>query len=211
MYRFLRTNLMLAFALYALSGCYPKGPEYYDDLDLTITDYDPDYNFGAQQKYFMPDTVSFTTNIKDLEIDDKDVQNLLNEIETNFTQRGYTRLDAADIEDAEFVIGVNIITVENNGVGWTPIPPYYPGWGWGGIYYPPYWGAYYSYSYTTGSVIVEWFDPQEPPKPDKDGNELQPVHWVAALNGLVSSAGNSARVEAGINQAFVQSPYIQSK
>ena len=35
-----------------LAGCYPKGPEYYSDLDLTATDYDPEYKFGDQKYYF---------------------------------------------------------------------------------------------------------------------------------------------------------------
>jgi predicted small lipoprotein YifL len=211
MSKFFKKNLLFALVLYAMAGCYPKGPESYSDLDLTITDYNPDYSFATQKKYFMPDTVSFSSNTKDDELTDAEAQKILNEVETNLTERGYERLDAADIDNADFVISVSVVTLKNTGVGWTPYPPLYPGWGWGGGYYPPYWGAYYSYSYTTGSIIIEWYDPQESSVPSDKG-DLQPIDWVAALNGLVSqtSNDNTSRIEAGINQAFIQSPYIQS-
>jgi hypothetical protein len=47
--------MVLGVAL--LYGCYPKGPEYTSDYDLVVSDYDPDYDFGSQKTYFMPDTV----------------------------------------------------------------------------------------------------------------------------------------------------------
>ena len=96
-----------------------------------------------------------------------------------------------------------------------PGPPWYPGWGWGpgwGGWYPPYWGGYYTYNFTTGSVIINWWDPQESPAPTSTDEDNQPVHWVATFNGLVSSSkeNNAARIKSSINQAFTQSPYIQS-
>ena len=35
--------------------------------------------------------------------------------------------------------------------------------------------------------------------------------WTAALNGLVSGSYNLTRVTDGINQAFKQSPYLNTK
>lgn len=204
----------IAIALYILTSCYPKGPEYYSDLDLTVTDYDMEYNFGAQKKYFMADTVEYITNIDDGELDDADVAKLLQEIESNFTSRGYQRVDPADIAAAEFAITVSVIASETTNIGWVPGPPMYPGWGWGpgwGGYYPPYWGGYYGYSYTTGSVIINWWDPQE--SPPSSIEDLQPIHWISTFNGLVSSSqgNNASRIASSITQAFKQSPYIQSK
>lgn len=214
MYKIFKHGAGLTLALYILAGCYPKGPEYYSDLDLTVTDYDMEYNFGDQKKYFMADTVEYITNIEDGELDDADVQKLLFEIESNLMSRGYEPVDEADIDNAEFAITVSVIASKNSGVGWVPGPPYYPGWGWGpgwGGYYPPYWGGYYSYSYTTGSVIINWWDPQISPAAGTT-EDLQPIHWVSTFNGLVSSSeqNNAARIESSINQAFTQSPYIQS-
>ncbi len=215
MHNSFKIGVVLSIALYILVGCYPKGPEYYSDLDLTVTDYDKDYNHGAQKKYWMADAVEYITNIDDSELDQADVLKLLEEIEINFTSRGYVRLDTADIDDAEFVITVSVIASESTSVGWIPGYPCYPGWGWGcGFppYYPPYWGGYYTSTYTTGSVIINWWDPQEPTVPQLS-EEAQPIHWVATFNSLVSTSkeNNAARIEAGINQAFKQSPYIQSK
>ena len=70
--------------------------------------------------------------------------------------------------------------------------------------------AYWN-SYTTGSVIMNWFDPQEPPVP-VESVDLQPIHWVATFNGLLSSSeqNNKDRIAFSVNQAFKQSPYIQS-
>lgn len=197
-----------------VAGCYPKGPEYYSDLDLTVTDYDDSYDFGAQKSYWMADTVEYITNIEDSEIDDADVQKLLQQIETNFTDRGYTRLPLDQPDAADFVITVSVIASKYTGVGWTPAPPWFPGWGWGpgwGGWYPPAWGGYYSYSYTTGSVITNWWDPQDAPVQNTE--DKVPTHWIASFNGLVSStkSNNASRIESSINQAFDQSPYIQSK
>lgn len=214
MHNILKPGLVLLSVLYILAGCYPKGPEYYSDSDLTITDYDINYDFGGQKKYFMPDTIEYKTNIKDSELDPADVQELLNQIEANFSEQGYERLDAANPDEAEFVISVSAIATESSGGGWIGGPPCYPGWGWGcgwGGYYPPYYGGYYSYSYTTGSVVINWFDPQVEPVP-VDGGEAQPVHWLAIFNGLMSStpANNKSRIAASVDQAFKQSPYIKS-
>jgi hypothetical protein len=213
MYKLLKPGVVLISALYLLSGCYPKGPEYYSDLDLTATDFDASYSFANQKYYWMADTVEYITNIKDGELDDGDVARLLDEIEMNFAARNYKKIKGSEpenLDSAEFVITVSVIAADNTVVGWVPGYPCY--WGcWGG-YYPPYWGSYYSYSYTTGSVIMNWFDPQEDPVPS-DTEELQPIHWVATFNGLLSNSekDNKDRVKESINQAFTQSPYIKSE
>ena len=209
-------GLAFSAVLLLLAGCYPKGPEYYSDLDLTITDYDQDYydKFGQQKTYWMADTVEYITNIEDSEIHPDDVELLLAEIAANLEAAGYDRVSVTDPPVPDFVITVSVIASKYTGVGWVPGYPCYPGWGWGcgwGGYYPPYWGGYYAYSYTTGSVITNWFDPQEPPV-SEDGEEFQPVHWVATFNGLVSSSrdNNATRIQSSINQAFKQSPYIKA-
>lgn len=191
-----------------LAGCYPKGPEFYSDLDLTATDYDPDYQFEDQKYYWMADTVRYITNVEDDAIDPDDEQELLDKIAFKLAERNYKRVGIQYPDSAEFVISVNVISTKNSGIGWVPGPPCYPGWWgcWPG-YYPPYWGGYYSYSYTTGSVIMNWYDPQSPTEGDEP-----PIFWVAAFNGLISSnkQNNIGRIDSAIDQAFKQSPYIQS-
>lgn len=214
MTKFLNPGALVLLVLLFLAGCYPKGPEYYSDTDLTVTDYDTEYDFGTQKNYWMADTVEYITNIEDSEIDQEDVDALLSQMASNFSNVGYTRVDLDKPEEADFAITISVIASKYTGVGWVPGPPGYPGWGWGpgwGGYYPPYWGGYYSYSYTTGSVITNWWDPDTPAPAAADENE-QPVHWVATFNGLLSSSNsnNVGRVIASVDQAFKQSPYIKS-
>jgi hypothetical protein len=210
----LPSTLFLVFSIF-LFGCYPKGPEYYEDTDLTVTDYDAGYNFASQRTYWMADTVEYTTNIKDSELDDALVEDLISKVAENMASRGYQRLSNEQIDNADFALTISVVSSRNTGVGWVPGPPYYPGWGWGpgwGGWYPPYWGGYYSYSYTTGSVFIHWWDPQESLATTADGEDLQPVHWVGIFNGLVSSSSNNnaSRVSRSVDQAFNQSPYIRS-
>mgnify|MGYP000521890991 CR=1 FL=1 len=211
-------GICYALLIFSLASCYPKGPEFYEDLDLTITDYDEDYDFGAQHFYYLEDSVGIDTNIEDFDetVLEEFIDDLLDQIESNLENRGYVRIDSSEIENANFVVGVNIVASQNTGAGWVPGPPWYPwyppGWwgpGWGG-YYPPYWGGgYYAYSYTTGSVFINWWDPQLAAVQTEDS---QPLHWMALFNGLLSenSGNNEARIRSSINQAFIQSPYIQS-
>lgn len=212
----LRHGFALTAVLLMLAGCYPKGPEYYSDLDLTVTDYNQDYyeKFGQQQKYWIADTVEYITNIEDSELDPVDVNELLNQFKINLNNAGYTKVDVDKPDEADFVITISVIASEYKGVGWVPGYPCYPGWGWGcgwGGYYPPYWGGYYAYSYTTGSVIANWYDPDEPTVPI-EGEDVPQIQWVSTFNGLVSSSAsnNKERIAFSVDQAFKQSPYIKA-
>ena len=69
MQKLLKPAAIVAVISLLFAGCYPKGPEYYSDLDLTVTDYDTEYNFGDQKKYWIADTVRFITNIEDNDIE----------------------------------------------------------------------------------------------------------------------------------------------
>ena len=212
-YTSLKVAAFFFVGLILLSQCYPKGPEFFSDLDLTATDYDPEYNFGEQKLFWVADTVNYITNQEDDKIDPDVERALINKFVTKLEERNYTRVAVDDPDAAEFVLTINVTSIRVTGVGWIPGPPCYPGW-WGCFpgYYPPYWGGYYAYSYNQGSVISNWYDPQTPPVPVEGFGDQQPVHWVAAFNGLISSneSNNAARIDAGIDQAFKQSPYVQS-
>lgn len=96
--------------------------------------------------------------------------------------------------------------------------PGYPGWGgWWGGWYPGYGGCYYcgypsygSTSYEVGTVLLEMYDarkipPAGPVPPDLD------MSWIAVLRGMIGTNPNtnSTRVISGIQQAFLQSPYLK--
>lgn len=208
--KIINTAIKAAFVFstfYLLNGCYPKGPEYYSDLDLTATNYDPGYDFENQKYFWMADTVRYITNVEDDEIDPDDESALLQKVESKLEELNYKRVEISSPDSAEFVITVSVLSTQSSGIGWVPGPPCYPGWWgcWPG-YYPPWWGGYYSYSYSTGSVIIDWYDPQVDPVL-QNSEEEQPIHWTAAFNGLISSSkeNNIARINAAIDQAFKQS------
>jgi hypothetical protein len=198
-----------------LLGCYPKGPEYYSDMDITATHHDENYNFGNVKYYWMPDTVHIQGNIDLTESERKDLEKLIiEELESQFSQRGYVRLKEGDpilMDSVDFIVTSDVIGVNYQGGAWVPDPGWGwwgPGWGW---YYPPYWGGWYPYyySYTTGTVIttmgdIKNIDPVE---------ETIPAVWMSVYDGLMSStqSNNASRAKASIQQSFTQSPYLESK
>jgi len=208
---------LAASLIIILSGCYPKGPEFIQDFGIVVTDYDPDFDFGSRKTYYMPDTIHLETNmdIEDVEDRLRELEALiLDLVEENMEARNYDRIDTTSAEAPDLVVTVTAYAFENAGVGWVPGP----GWGWWGGYYPPGWwgpgwGWYYpgwypvGYSYNTGTVIMHMGDPDVTILEDD-------VHvaWVGALDGILSSSesSNTQGITNGINQAFTQSPYIQS-
>jgi hypothetical protein len=208
----------ILFILAALIyGCYPGGPEFISDYSLVVTDYDKDFSFGDKKTYFMPDTINFATNQEDI---DEEVilgfeEIILNQIETNMSSRGYDRVDSTAAEAPDLFIGVHVIAINNEGVAWIPgggwWGGYYPpGWGWGGWggwYYPPYYPV--GYSYQTGTVLIHMADPNATDIPEDDDVKIV---WFGGLDGLLSSvtSNNETAVINGIDQAFDQSPYLQS-
>ena len=44
-----RSITAMAMLIILLAGCYPQGPEYVEDLDVVITDYEPSYDFSSQR------------------------------------------------------------------------------------------------------------------------------------------------------------------
>ena len=77
----------------------------------------------------------------------------------------------------------------------------YWGWGWG-WYYPPY---YTVSSYTTGSLIMVISDPNEETPINRS-----PAVWVGIGNGLLTGAYDIDRATDAVDQAFAQSPYLQT-
>ena len=74
---------------------------------------------------------------------------------------------------------------------WCWYYPYYCGWGW---YYPVS-------SYTSGTMVMTLI---------ADGEEfVEPQRvWLGAINGLLSGTYDADRVSNAIDQAFIQSPYL---
>jgi hypothetical protein len=186
-------------AALALSSCYP-------DYGLTVTDYDavatyhkPDVTFGGYSTFFLVPTVQHVlppggsddfTRAYD--------QTILTSVENNLEALGYVKV--LDTADADLAVQVSVSTQEYMVYyGWGG----YWGWGW---YWPGYYPPAYGYSYTTGSVIVDMADVLK----SNESSTATSV-WMAILQGLAgqtTGATTESRIRNGIDQAFVQSPYL---
>ncbi|MBL7845668.1 MAG: DUF4136 domain-containing protein [Cyclobacteriaceae bacterium] len=191
--------LFAALPALLLWGCYPAGPEYYEDLDVVITSYEENFDFVSKGTYAMPDKI---VKISGTIIDGEDPEfvkepfntQILNKIEQNMTALGWEKV--ANPEDADITLLP---------ASWTNTTIYYwydywcwyyyyCGWGWG---YPS------ASSYTTGTLVMTLV---------ADGDDfIEPTRvWTGAINGLLSGAYDINRVNNGIDQAFAQSPYLKT-
>jgi hypothetical protein len=193
----------LTAIVFLLTQCYPAGPDYVQQLDLVYSNYDPGYDFTTKQTYYIPDQI--------MKIDDdlvagndpnfvKDPYStqLLNQIKQNMAADGW-QLVGKDA-DPDVVLAP---------VAYMLTTTYYYGGYWGG-WYGGWYGWYYPYpvttSYTTGSLIVTMLDPNDL-SPDDKARAV----WSFIINGLLegSSTDFTNRYTQGIDQAFIQSPYIK--
>jgi hypothetical protein len=193
--------ILLAGIILLMVSCYPDGPEYYEDLDLVFTNYDETFDFDGQSTYAIPDKiVKITGNLADGEepeyVQEPYNSQLLSKIESNMAAMGYTK--AADPESADLVLFPAVWT--NTTVYywydyWCWYYYYYCGWGW---YYPTV------TTYTTGTLVMALVP---------TGDEyIEPTSvWTAALNGVLSGAYDISRSNEAIDQAFEQSPYLDTK
>ena len=93
----------------------------------------------------------------------------------------------------------------NDPYWWLDYPGYWPSgyWGnWTGFYYP----YPVSYTYTTNALITDMVDLTGE---EKEGTALEVV-WTSYIGGPAGSTvqGDVARMQKAIDQAFLQSPYL---
>lgn len=207
--------LGVIFTLAILNSCYDSPDLGGLSSELVVsTDVDLDVDFSSYSTYYLSDTIHIVTNSikRDSIMVSPESDDVINEIEANMNERGYTRsIDPNDIitKTADIAIATNIIRVTNTGQTcygwWGNYPGYWSPWGWGGGgYYYPYCTTY---KYDTGTLILEFGD-------IKNSNTTDDVKamWTAAMFGVLSSydSTNIDRAVNAVEQAFLQSPYIQN-
>ncbi len=199
--------LVLAIALATLAGCYPGGPESFDDIGLVLTFKNPDTDFTGLRTYAMADTVVVldADNNSATPLDRQFNPTILSALQTNMASHGFTRVspDSA-APDLWLAVGAVQSEVWISWQSWGYWGGYYPP-GWGGGYYPPQTGVA---SFDQGSIVwqlldVRGFDPANP-------TSTPQVIWLGGINGAIrsSNATNHGAIENGIDQGFAQSPYI---
>ena len=209
------TILLIAIGVVTtLAGCYPKGGDNTTDFDLAASVYDPAVDFDDYRTYIIPDTVAVISEDEDEMIPEAREQLILDEIKRNLTFLGWVEETDPANNQPDVVITASAWKLTNTVIyewwsywGWYPGWGYWPGWGGGCCYYPWYpWGGTTVYQYTTGTVLIDMFDPSELDAVD----EQFPTMWLGAVNGLAegSNAAINQRLVDGIEQVFEQSPYL---
>jgi hypothetical protein len=198
-------TLAMIAGLGLLWGCYPDGAEYYEETDIVYTNYDKKFDFKSKGTYSMPNKiVKITGNLVDGEEPEfvKEPYNtqVITRIQENMNKMGYTYVDTQDATDVDLVLLPAVwtnTTVYYYYDYWCWYYPYYCGWGWG-WYYPSY------STVTTGTLLMTLVT--------DDANYVEPTNvWTAAANGLMSGYGDVTRINNAIDQAFKQSPYLNTK
>lgn len=186
-----------------LSGCYPDGADYTEEYDIVYTVYDEGYNFQNATTYSLPDQIVILGDDEDSPdfIPDLYAVPILANIDAHLQALGWSKVSNESSPDVQVMPA-----------SWTTTTISY----WGGgywCYWDPYYcsggGWYYPYpivsSYTTGTFLVNMIDNVTP---TTDGKRT--VVWNAAMNGLFQGSFDGDRIDAAIDQAFEQSPYLQT-
>jgi hypothetical protein len=196
-----RNVFYLIGIIFLMVSCYPGEVESYEELDLVYTNYTENFDFASKGTYAMPDKiVKITGNLTEGQepefVDPSFAIPILNKIEENMTALGWTKVADPEAADLAFMPAV-----------WTntTVVYWYDYWCWYYYYYCG-WGYYYPYytSYTTGTMVMFLV---------ASGDEyIEPSNvWSAAINGVMSGSYDLSRVTKGIDQAFKQSPYLNTK
>jgi hypothetical protein len=186
-----------------------------DTSQLTVnfvvqTSKEPNADFGSYKTYYIADTIArITTDPNDSLWIGPDAKQLVDAVKGNMNARGYTFV-ATRYSHPDLGLGLTVLKDLN-------ITVMYPGywWGyWGGCYwgycgYPPYY-PYYGpvvYSVPTGTIVLDMIDLK-----NAATNEKLYVPWASVMSGGLGYTSDDLQlgVEA-INQAFDQSPYIQTQ
>ena len=222
---------LLPFSVLIYS-CYPEFDATVEELDLAITKYDEDQNFGALNSFFLYDTIIY---INDKEnpaphTDHPQEDHILDQVRQNLINIGWTEVtDTVGGVDADVSIMISALEVDVNFYyyGWWDYWYWYP-WDWWYPWYPGYPGypwyptypIYPSYGYTVGTVMIDMVNmgdivmPQIEPDPDPENPIFRvPIVWTGAVNGILSGSQENieSRLTTQIEQVFRQSDYLYKK
>ena len=214
----LRTTGALAF-LGLVAGCAPTSPS--DEAlqsSIVVTLRAPDTDFGAYRTYYLrPEIRELTTDgTGSATVAASIAQPLLDETNKQMAARGYELVE----EKSDADLGVEMIYVSSQWVStycYSWWDPYY--WGYAGWYYYPYYNCGAStWQTNTLATMLTTLEPSRdrdvtPPvtQPPQPPQVLKGI-WFGGVSGLVISASDSLQKGIdGIDQAFAQSPYIQTR
>jgi hypothetical protein len=195
-------------------GCYPKGADLVEEIDLVYTNHDGTFNFASKHTYSIPDSVVEITgdvfndpdgNHKPQFMPAATGDVILKAMNDNMTAAGWTRVTLS--QNPDVLMLVSSMTTTN--LYWYYDWYYWYWWygGWWGWYYPCCYYPMYVTGYRSGSVMTQMVDATT----TKPGSDKATVVWNMVLNGLAEGGTTNiaSRVQTGVSQAFAQSPYLK--
>lgn len=191
--KFLVIALAISFAGMFASCYYDYGIDP-TNSDVVVTLYNTNYNFQAIHSFHLVDTVIQIGTGTPVSTDSATI---LGTLRSNLLALGWTETDT--VTGPGIVnVGAGVTTstvVVNSGDYWWG----YYGYSW---YYPPYYN--YSYSYTTGTLVMLISDFNQA----VSGTQA-PIEWSGICNAaLGQGTSTTTLIKQSINQSFSQSPYL---
>jgi hypothetical protein len=198
----------LFLSLFALTACgtQPQLSEIVNDM-VVLTNFDEEVDFSQYVTYGLTmDTVGFVSNTTNNEaLLNNYTKMITSNIKKNLDQTGHVQVDAGSPAD----IAVNVVIFNDLSISQSYYPGYYGGYPYGGYYGGYYGGGYYGGGYVQTNInqqailVIEFLDIKTAHAGDP------PVIWVANIGDLVNSFDTSTKTREAIDQAFVQSPYLE--
>lgn len=203
--------LLVGWLAAAATACQhePSTSDFYGDY-MVYTDHDTEADFAAFSTYYLPDDILLIGNSREAEYwNDESSARIIATVAERLDAAGYER--TTDKTTASFGVQLSYVERVTYYVGYD-----YPHWWWYYPYYwsPAYWGDwigwhypyYVQYGYTAGSLLMEMADLSAEATPARP----LPVVWDSYVGGLLTSSGrvNLDRTVTAVEQAFVQSPYL---
>jgi hypothetical protein len=201
----MRSNVRLlalgTLALCAGLSCYPGRGTETTTYDSVVTVRDTNAVFNTATTFALADSViHLITPGEPDDITRLYDQQILDRVRLNLTQAGYIEMATPATADLNVVVLVTSGTF--TGYYWDYWCSYY-GWWYGawGCYYPPYW---YTYEFDVAALLIGMADNRQ------IQNNRAPMIWFAGATGLMGTGATAQRITDAIDQAFDQSPYIQT-
>ena len=197
----MRKILFTAALITVFASC--RNTPDFDDLSykaIVVTNHDASADFGSYHTYYLPPFVgSIGDDPLDSILDNATAVPIMNAIEANMDARGYEK----ELNPALADLSITVVAIKV-----TNIATMYPGYWWGyyGWYYPyyPYYPYSYTYTYSTGTLVVDIVDV----KNVDPGNNKADVIWTNFNSGVLGVSSTATMAVDAVNQAFIQSPYI---
>ncbi|MBB3700596.1 DUF4136 domain-containing protein [Flammeovirga yaeyamensis] len=197
-----------------LQSCYPGGAEYTSDLDIAVSQFSSQEDLQGYKTYYLfTDSMAIVGNSSDVLTQPEQAIIINNTDDLLQNKLGLSKITTPTAENsADLYIYLTQIAVQQSGAIWNPpIYPGYPGWGYPGYPgwgYPGYGGGYTYYSYSNGTILVDFVDvkktiAENEGKPDEQDFTLI-LGWQGALNSVLSRSNNVPLVNEGISVLFDQ-------